>query len=101
MRRPCLTCGTLIESGSYCAAHKPVSPSGSRQARGSGGRMQTFRRRTLATTGGSCARCGSEDRVQAHHVIPVGLAPEQEVGVPLCHRCHREVESAKGKLRSV
>lgn len=94
MRRPCLTCGVLIEAGSYCAAHNPrrdrFNP-----ARGSGGKAATFRRRTLATTGGRCAVCGSTDRVQAHHVVPVGVDPSQDVGVPLCHAHHREAERAK------
>ena len=82
--KPCLTCGALSAS-SYCPKH---TPSRFNAARGSGGRAATFRRKTLATTGGTCAWCGSTDRVQAHHVVPVAQAPEQEVGVPLCRSCH-------------
>lgn len=82
--RPCLVCGKL-GAGSYCARHRPVRFN---PARGSGGKAATFRRKTLALTGGACARCGSTDRVQAHHPTPVGEDPGQVVGVPLCYRCH-------------
>jgi len=88
--RPCLTCGALSPA-SYCPKH---TPSRFNPARGSGGKAATFRRRTLATTGGLCARCGSDDRVQAHHRIPVAQDPGQVSGTPLCHRCHRAAERA-------
>lgn len=65
--RPCLRCGQLTRTGSYCKRH---TPSRFNPARGSGGRAATFRRKTLALTGGRCAVCGSDDRVQAHQLHP-------------------------------
>ena len=56
--RPCITCGMLLTKGSYCRRCYP---------RVSSGRQATFRRRTLALTGGRFAVCGSVDGVQAHH----------------------------------
>jgi hypothetical protein len=92
VKRPCLRCSKLIAAGSYCPACRP---SRFNNARGSGGKAATFRRRTLALTGGLCARCGSSDRVPAHHPVPVGVDPSQEVGVPLCHSCHRRAERSR------
>lgn len=87
--RPCLTCRRLTRSGSYCPAHTPshVSP-----GRGSGSRAAAFRRATLAKTEGRCARCGSTDRVEAHHVIALadGGANDAETnGEALCFEHHR------------
>jgi 5-methylcytosine-specific restriction endonuclease McrA len=85
---PCLTCGALC-SGSYCAEHKP-----GHGLRGSGGKQTTFRRRTLARTGGRCALCGSRENVEAHH--PVALAvggTHDQRGVPLCAECHRALHA--------
>jgi 5-methylcytosine-specific restriction endonuclease McrA len=59
--------------------------------RDSGGVAATFRRRALRKTGGRCARCGSRDRVEAHHVLPLlfGGTNDPENAMPLCHECHR------------
>ena len=84
-QRPCLTCARLIRSGSYCRRCNP---------RGSGGRQDGFRRRTLKLTGGRCARCGSTVDVQAHHPHPVAEGGGAAmVGEPLCKRCHRQAHT--------
>jgi hypothetical protein len=85
MRRPCIGCGRLIERGSYCSRCYP---------RGTSWTQEKFRRATLALTGGRCARCGSTDRVQAHHDPAVeNGGGSAQVGTPLCWRCHRLAET--------
>jgi hypothetical protein len=83
MRRPCLKCGLLIPSGSYCRKHRKTM-------RGTTTTQAKFRRATLSTTGGRCARCGSMDSVQAHHDHPLAEGGHQlGPGTPLCRRCHK------------
>jgi 5-methylcytosine-specific restriction endonuclease McrA len=96
--RPCLSCGALTRTGSYCAKHRPPrSPLKQR----SGGRQHTFRRKTLQRYGLRCIVCGSTDRVEAHHVNPLGDGGEPEgEGVPLCLRCHRRVTAAERRARA-
>src|SRR5438445_785797 len=82
--KPCLTCQRLTRRGSRCRKCE-------RSYRGSSGRQATFRRKTLATTGGACARCGSRAGVEAHHLHPVGEGGDpQGPGLPLCSECHKE-----------
>lgn len=44
-----------------------------------------------------CAYCGSETRLQAHHIIPKsvesGEANNLENGITLCDKCHRHAHS--------
>jgi hypothetical protein len=89
-----LGCGNLIASGSRCSRCKPRRFNNAK--RGSGGRAATFRRRTLALTGGVCAVCGSDDQVEAHHLGPT----DADGGVPLCLRCHRKVGAAENRART-
>lgn len=91
--KPCLRCGDLIEGGSRCSKCKPRRFS--KAKRGSGGRAATFRRHTLAITGGVCAVCGSEDQVEAHHLGET----DADGGVPLCDRCHGKVTAAVNRAR--
>ena len=83
--RLCPKCGADLARGERCArceASRKRDTPGRRDAAG-------FRRRTLALTGGRCARCGSTRNVQAHHVTPVVEGGAADVvGVPLCARCH-------------
>ena len=98
--RPCLVCGARIASGSYCRRHTPAYAKRNPR-RGSGGKAATFRRRTLAQTGGLCAVCGSDDRVQAHHIEPLAEGGNpQGPGVPLCHRHHAVATRRERELRS-
>ena len=91
--RPCLGCGKLIASGSRCSRCKPRRFN--KKLRGSGGRAATFRRRTLKTHGDACIVCGSRDGVQAHHLGET----DEEGGVPLCRRHHRQVTAAENQTR--
>ncbi|MGH2966192.1 MAG: HNH endonuclease [Solirubrobacterales bacterium] len=94
--RPCLDCGQLIARGSRCSPcqtkAKPPTP-----GRGSASVQARFRADTFATHGRRCALCGSTDRVQAHHVIPLPDGPNdgKTNGLPLCTRCHHGVEAGR------
>ena len=87
--RPCIRCGALTPSGSYCPRHRPSRFN--RAKRGSGWQASRFRKKTLAATGGRCAVCGSTDGVEAHHLG----ASDAEGGVALCRRCHRKATNAE------
>lgn len=91
--RPCLGCGRL-GPGSYCKGCQPNRFN--KTKRGSGGKASTFRRKTLAITGGACAICGGRDRVEAHHLGDT----DAEGGVPLCRRHHGQVTAAENLARS-
>ena len=91
--KPCLTCGKL-GPGSYC---KKCQPSRfNKKLRGSGGKAASFRRRTLKAYGDACLICGSRDGVEAHHLGD----RDEDGGVPLCRRHHREITAAENRARS-
>jgi hypothetical protein len=88
-QRPCLRCGSLLRTGSYCARCQPSRFN--KAKRGSGWQASRFRREVLAQTGGRCAVPGCPtpfDGVEAHHLG----AGDAEGGVALCRRHHREAE---------
>jgi hypothetical protein len=89
-------CGRLSTS-SYCPAHRPRRPSRFNRAKrgGSGWAASRFRARVLAEHGAACVVCGSSDGVEAHHIGPL----DEDGGVPLCLRCHREVTKAEARAR--
>jgi len=100
MLRPCVTCGSLIRSGSYCARHDPV-----RRSRKTPGRSSraaaTFRDAVLARARFQCeaviggVRCERREGLEAHHVIPLRKGGRNDPitnGVCLCGAHHRIVE---------
>ena len=94
--RPCLICGGLGPS-SYCAKHRPKG--GSHELRGSGGKRATFRRLTLARTGGRCAvvECHTPwHNVQAHHLVALADGGDPNgPGGPMCEVHHRAANAAQ------
>lgn len=50
-----------------------------------------FRNQVIELHGDKCVNCGSQDRVEFHHIVPVALggtdAPSNVV--PLCYTCHK------------
>jgi hypothetical protein len=88
VRRPCLTCGNLIESGSRCRRCARAREVG---RRGSSGKQATFRRRTFRLSNGLCVRCG-EPAVVAHHTPAISERGDPDKpGEALCERCHQLV----------
>ena len=89
--KPCLVCGDLTPSGSYCALHRPrkrPTPSTRAWARPGSRRL---RERVLRRDGFRCVRCGSRERLEVHHRLPVseGGAHVPENLETRCHGCHR------------
>lgn len=84
--RPCLQCGALSPA-SYCPRHTPDR--GNNPKRGNGWQRTKWRTAVLAVTNGACARCGSRDRVQAHHLRALAHGGAGDgPGFALCHTCH-------------
>jgi hypothetical protein len=84
MKRPCLDCRTLIEKGSRCRACAT-------KRRGTSSQQAIWRRRVLAASAGACARCGTTEKVEAHHLHSLADGGDKNgSGVPLCEWCHRQ-----------
>lgn len=94
-QRPCLRCGSLIPSGSYCDAHQPVRqvaagwrarPSSSSMDRPPPGLVAKIKQRD----GHRCRACGSTDKLMVDHRLPVSRGGDHnETNLwTLCERCH-------------
>ncbi len=102
--RPCLKCGSLTRRAEgYCVDCQPPY---SRHKQRSGGKQQTFRKKTLARYGLACVVCGSTENVEAAHDLALDMTPgqrasfeESESGVPLCRKCHRRIDAAARRAR--
>lgn len=61
--------------------------------------VRHWRKAVLDRDGHACTRCGSTDRLEAHHLVRWADCPEARVvvenGVTLCHECHTD-EHRKG-----
>jgi 5-methylcytosine-specific restriction endonuclease McrA len=81
-RRACLVCGALT-SGSYCPRH--------RKRNGSTRRWRELRVRALIRAGSRCERCGSRDKLHAHHLVPVEAGGRDQLRnlQVLCEGCHK------------
>ena len=102
--RPCLTCGDLIESGSYCLAHHPDR----RRRRVTPGRRRAaeFRAKVLKRDGYRCrallpngSRCAVDDpaQLEAHlRAVRDGGRNTLRTGVTLC----RPITASSNRLRS-
>jgi len=82
MMRRCLDCGALIQVGSRCRAC-------------ANHRRPSWARTVLpadvkARDGHRCTQCGSTNRIQAHHIVPVeDGGPHTAANMrTLCHKCH-------------
>jgi len=60
--------------------------------RGNQNQQSNWRRDIKERYGGICALCGSEDNVEAHHILPVSVDPEYSLslnnGILLCKKHH-------------
>lgn len=88
--KPCLVCGALSPR-SRCAFHGQPNRTGAPIAERD---RRRFRARTVEAGGRRCARCGSTENVEAHHLrmLSEGGDP-QGTGVLLCVRCHYELHA--------
>lgn len=66
---------------------------------------QQWRSAVLRTTDRKCARCGSSDRVEAHHIAGWWDAPalryDVRNGEPLCKKCHAREEGRRTRERNL
>ncbi len=51
---------------------------------------------TITIQGSSCWKCGNdfdgkECKRTSHHGIPRTLKPKQNVSIPMCEKCHKEI----------
>lgn len=96
-QRPCLKCGALISSGSYCPPHKP------RQYRRRGElpvrAWRELRAQVLARDGAACTSCGATEELEAHHIVPraEGGPDVIENLTTLCGNCHRGLHRKESK----
>lgn len=101
--RPCLTCGALVDGGSWCPGHEPERASRRTPGRGTGTDAAAFRRAVLEAAGYRCEvvergrRCDVRGAagLEAHHVVPIragGDPTDPENGRAVCRRHHRLIE---------
>ena len=59
----------------------------------------TKKRRVVAKSGSKCKKCGSNERLEVDHIVPIhagGTTDEDNLQV-LCHDCHREKTKLDGQ----
>jgi hypothetical protein len=86
LRRSCITCGRVIEHGSYCPGHEPERLRGRKWMRK---RAVVFRRANW-----TCENCGDRIAEEVHHLN----GPRDnswDALLAVCRKCHRELEAEK------
>lgn len=93
--KPCLRCGRL-SSGSYCPAHQPTGWK-LRQSPSSRDRAPLSLIRKVKARDRRCVRCGSTDRLHAHHLqaVAAGGGHDERNLVTLCDSCHQLAHTAR------
>lgn len=56
-----------------------------------------FRNQLIEFHGNKCVNCGSQDRVEFHHIVPVALGGTDTPSnvVPLCYKCHKAAHTGR------
>lgn len=95
MRRLCLDCRATIKRGSRCRAcqrRKERERDQRKNAKRPAYARYELPRQVKLRDGYRCVTCGSAERLEAHHIVPVSAGGEHtlENMVTLCHHCHRE-----------
>ena len=98
--KPCLACGALTATGSYCPAHRPASGSKA-WAAGSTRAWRRARAAALARDGHQCVRCGQTAGLEVHHVRSRAAGGGDELAnlVTLCHHHHADTQRAETQTR--
>ena len=81
--RPCTGCGTVIPTGSRCPACRPTTRKPTGHVHSNPARWKTFSKK-IRRNSPYCEWCGSPDRLQADHVIPIAVAPELAYATENC-----------------
>lgn len=114
----CKYCGTSFRAvpsllkrggGKYCS----LTCNGKAQRKPSGkgnwsqknrGILQGWASRVIKRDGKRCKMCGSVDKLEAHHIVPIreskAFALLAMNGVTLCHNCHNQVDPDRNKRKS-
>lgn len=91
MQRPCISCGVLIGSGSRCTDCKP-RPTRTAAQRGYNDKWRKLSAHQRKASP-FCERCGSRERLECDHIIPISEAPELALEPlntrVLCRTCNR------------
>ncbi|MGX9296120.1 HNH endonuclease [Tsukamurella paurometabola] len=90
--RPCLTCGDLISSGTYCTDCKPAETGRDKKsAHWNTSRWKNLSRR-LRRQAPFCELCSSTSNLQVDHILPIVDYPELTYEVEnlrvLCRTCN-------------
>lgn len=94
--RPCLGCGRVIRSGSYCAECDPQAKRGSTRERFGPG-WARISRDVIRRDGGICHLCGLPGADTADHLIPRRGQPQyREADMRELAAAHRACNSGKG-----
>jgi len=91
LQRPCLKCGALIASGSYCGRCRP--PSSVERLRGR--RWMRRRASVLREANYICQNCGMRVAEQVHHIDGDVRNNAMENLMAVDRDCHRQLEAAK------
>lgn len=61
---------------------------------------QTEIRKTMITSDSVCAKCGSKENLELHHMFPVLIGGDNDERnlIILCHDCHREVTNYNNSI---
>jgi 5-methylcytosine-specific restriction endonuclease McrA len=94
--RPCLGCGKVIRSGSYCTTCDPQSKRGTTRERFGPG-WARISREVIQRDGGICCLCGLPGADTTHHLNPrMGRPQHREADKRELAAAHRACNSRKG-----
>jgi len=98
--KPCITCGSLQPTGSYCRAHEPKLTKKPTPGRSG---QTAFAKTVLLAAGNRCeakengVRCTETRHLAAHHLVGLRVSRSMDPagGVALCRRHHALASAAE------
>ncbi|BBY42184.1 HNH endonuclease [Mycolicibacterium celeriflavum] len=95
--RPCIGCGEVIPTGSYCTDCKPADTRTDREhvAWRNGARWKAFSKR-LRRLAPFCEHCGTADDLTVDHLLPVHDYPELAYAAENCRVLCRPCNGKRG-----